>query len=278
MKTKTIIILVVIFLLILIGGTAYFIKKDKDEKEKLKAPDVPNNPEDGLGRDFLSPPAGINNGTIPPPANGTTAAQNVAIINVESAAGKAAIAVKAEIMERTPEANGKIRRRYNLGEKLFENISEAQAEIIKVSFANFITGLDKNNLMEYPLYGTYTKPALMAELKNFVEKYKANGVRLDSKTLKVGSTKIGFLPSIGYNIVTGTDREAVTTEADLSYFRQSNGIQNLTVAGRTIVKFAENWIAEIDRLNDSVKKEAINKCLREGWKFEGYTAPTATDL
>ena len=272
MKKPTIIILVIIFIVILIGGTAFFIKKNKNDREKLKAPEIDNNPDGGLPRDFLAPTANTN------PNNPATPTAGSPIISPKSAAGRAAISVKGEIIERTPETNGKVRRRYNLGENLFNGIPEAQAEAIKTSFANFVQGLDKNNYMEYPLYGTYTKPTLKAELIDFVKKYKTSGVRIDKGSIKLGSTKLGYLQSLGYNLVTGTDRPAIMTEADFNYFKRSNNLQSLEVAGTTVVKFAENWIAEIDRLNDSIETEAINLCLKNGWKFEGYTAPTTADL
>lgn len=135
--------------------------------------------------------------------------------------------------------------------------------------------------MEYPIYGTYTKPALRSELLDFVKTYKSQGVKLSEKSDKIGTSAAdtkGWLPSLNYNLVTGKDRQGINGEADTTYFKRANNIQSLTVGGMLIVKFAENWISEIDRFNEMVEREAINKAIQEGWKFEGYAAPTTDSL
>lgn len=271
----------VIVLITLIGAGAgayvlFFRKKEDTTPTKPEAPEIPNTPREALDANAYLAQTTTSSSTRP--ASGTS--EGVALVSVKSAQGRAAISKQAEMLENNSSLLNKIKARYEIGNRLFDGLKADAAEAIKISFEENIKGLDKNNFMEYPIFGTYSKPQLLQDLQNFIAQ-NPNGYNWNVKTIKLTdprTPKLGYIPSISYNLVTGADRPSAGTEQEEKNFTLRNGITSATIAGMEIVKFARNWVAEIERLNKMIELEAINICLRNGWRFAEYTAPTTNEL
>lgn len=281
MEKKHWIILVIILLGVAGVGVYYWTRRKDDEEPATPAPppalNVQQTPTSSIDpANYFAPmPQTTQTGT---PTSNT----NVAILATTSTQVRAALSVEAEYIETTDVLNAKVRERYGIGQGLFDRIPTTAAEAIKTSFQTLVKGLDKNNYGEYPLYTKYTKPELRSELEAIIKAYP-NGVYFNAKADKINGglgqdPNFGFLPSINYNLFTGTSRRALFSTEEKQYFMKSNELATPDGYGQHIIQFARNWIEEIDKLQAKIEYEAINVLLRKGWRIEGYTAPTTAEL
>lgn len=220
--------------------------------------------------------AALTEGAPKPPPAGTTPLPAHAPQVVQ------AIAIRSKALEENPTKLAIIKAEYGVGANLFDGIPNAQSDVIKSNFAEWVTNLNKERLSSYPYFGKFSsKPALLTELRQFVAAY-AGGViysaasKVDKMNNASGTEEApGWLGSIGYNIVTGA-RSKDFSEAGITYFLKANGLKSGQSIGTTIVTFAKNWANEIERLNEAIKDVAIKQLIHDGWAIEGYTVPNTT--
>jgi hypothetical protein len=156
------------------------------------------------------------------------------------------IAQQMEAFYMSPNTMTEIRQRIGFNSNLFRGINSQDAEKIKQAIA-LKFDINKNAFLSYPNWDFYTSPFLGSQLKT---KGQANllNFRTGSNALQNWAT----VPQWGLNFSNvGFD---VTAPQGFSSLRQ----------------FFENAAAEIYRLDDAVRLEAVQYLRRQGWKFSDY--------
>lgn len=271
------------------GAGAYFLMRRKPDEPAAAPPPPPiatrefsQNAEDALNVDAYF--GNGNNTTTPPPAGTTSApATPKAKISIYDPTAIANIARVSQEIEKNPTLNGRARTMNAIGGRLFDGINSAGQEVIKRSFTNIMDGkFDASSPLNYPIEGKYVKPEMRVEVAKVAAQF-ANGVVLNPKESKMSSGNLnntfGYMPSIQYNIVTGTRAPLTLTDtspstpdgikpAEMAYHLAANGLTSQSQTGYNTAKFAKNWLSEIDRFDAAIREMAIKKLESEGWIFE----------
>ena len=186
-------------------------------------------------------------------------------------------------IEENKSLNGLIRTTNTIGSGLFDGIPIEAAEVIKRSFTNIMDGnFDASSLLRYPIEGKYVNPEMRSDIAKIVAQFP-NSVVLNPKDAKMSGQDLnatfGYMPSLRYNIVTGTRTPLTLMPAapngikaeEMAYHFAANGINSPRAEGFNTAKFAKNWLREIDRFNAAVREAAITKLENEGWVFDERT-------
>jgi hypothetical protein len=269
------------------GVGAYFMLRRKPDEPAAPPPPPPietrtfsQNADDALNVDAYFG----NNTTTPPPASAASIpATPKAKISIYDPTAVANIARVSQEIEKNPTLNGRARTMNAIGGRLFDGISVAAQEVIKRSFVNIMDGkFDPSSTLAYPIEGKYINPEMRAEVAKIVTQFPG-GIVLNPKASKIGASNLnntfGYMPSIQYNIVTGTRVPLSLTNTspstpdgikpeEMAYHLAANELISPSAIGYNTSKFAKNWLSEIDRFDAAIREMAIKKLESEGWIFE----------
>jgi hypothetical protein len=282
MKNKKIFWWIVAILLAGAGAGAYFLMRRKPNEPEAPPPPIATREFSQGANDALNVDAYFGNnttGTSQPatPKPRISLYDPVALSNIERV---------SEEIEKNPTLNGRVRTMNAIGSKLFDGMSSAAQEVIKRSFINVMDGkFNGNSVLAYPVEGKYINPEMRADIAKILAQFP-NGVKLSPASIKIQSTNVlatfGYMASLRYNIVTGTRIPLTLTRTsesqplkikaeEIAYHISANQLRSADEIGLNTIKFAQNWLREIDRFNAAVREAAITKLENEGWVFDERT-------
>lgn len=222
---------------------------------------------------------GTTTTTPPPPA-----------IYIHSAQGKKLIDDMATALQSDQTTMNKIVKKYNIGSPFVssQNFSAIQQSAIDKLFQN-VQGVVPGDSSTYPIYGTQEPggAALRAKLQNIVNK-GVNGLNLTDLR---DSSYPWWISDISLNLMTGSndygpmDPHSIwmgwESSDKLEFYKKLNGHMQVSdykwllekpngkagYPGAGILKLADLWVQEIDRLDESVRKEAILQLQQNGFNL-----------
>lgn len=299
-KTRLLFLIVAVLIVIIIGGLAIakllrgqaVQKEGGQEKGKRSFVTGREDPRQHFSAEELTYDSSTNKGITP----------NYQPVLVHSVEGRRLIEAQMKhIMTANPKGYLKLRGKHRVGEKLV-NITafspEANAAIRKMF--GYVTQTDPNNPATYPIYGKYEKQGQL--LRQELEAFLA----LDPKRLHLGQGRhehAGWLSSVHLNLMmlttvprlpslktlrgnwaTGADREGLINFARINgheqkhipFFHQVqqtggdlfNPIMDVPYKAYGNRVFAQLWLAEMDRLDENIRWEAMQKLIKDGRLIE----------
>jgi len=268
--------------IVLLGLTGLGFALWRARRTAADKPDGFNIPPGGTGvldanAVLADPYSNTSNVTPPAPA---------ALVKEQDADTQAAIAIEARRIERNTQLRNIVAKREQIGGQLFESIPQESRDLIAASFGKAFDEVDPLNELTFPIYGRYNTStrAVLREQIDAILKANPSGFMFASKYDKMGAldpsaARRGIVPAwANYNFLTGKNGAATFSTEETEYFLRVNGIANTTMRGVVMMKFLQNFIAEIDRLNAALYEQAVANLLHRGWRIAGRSAPTKDEV
>ncbi len=285
-------ILILLLFVLLVGGGvgAYFLLKPAEEldedEEKVSDGSIEGNKDYYLSQDEMIDPM-ISDPTKSQLFNPNSEGKELYLYGSEA---QQLLQEYAKRLAQSPEVVGKLREQHNIGQPFLNNYSAEATKAIDDMFTEGFENVISRTPHTYPIFSTWETNNKGKQIRD--ELYDLARVPKDRLGLSPyrWSGEPWYIHALDLNLFYGKRNEKTHSAAQINSYKASRSgldrykkITGLDFNDRLLTKhhlngeerypagavkkIAEDWINEIDRLDEALKTEAQERLSAEGWKF-----------